>query len=126
MTITGSVERGKQLGRRLGYPTANVRPEGAPVLPQNGVYAASIWLPGEAAPRPCMLNQGVHPTVPDGKPTIEAHILDYDGDLYDQRVRVEYLHFLRPERRFDDLDALKAQLAQDLAATRAWFDAHPL
>ena len=126
MTIIGKVEPGKQLGRLLGYPTANVRPEGAPVLPENGVYAASILLEGEVIPRPCMLNKGIHPTVPDGKATIEAHLLDFDGDLYGWRVQLEYLQFLRPERRFEDLDALKAQLRRDLAATREWFEAHPL
>jgi len=126
MTLDGRIERGKQLGRRLGFPTANIRPEGSPALPENGVYAASLWIDGEDAPRPCMLNQGVHPTVPEGKPTIEAHLLDYSGDLYGRRVRVAYLHFLRPERRFDDLDALRGQLERDLADTRRWFAEHPL
>ena len=73
-----------------------------------------------------MLNQGTHPTAPEGKPTIEAHLLDYDGDLYGRRARVEYLQFLRPELRFDGVEALVAQLTLDLAATRAWFEAHPL
>ena len=126
MTFDGRVERGKQLGRQLGFPTANIRPDGAPELPQNGVYAASVRLEGEAVPRACMLNQGVHPTVPEGKPTIEAHLLDYDGDLYGRRVRVTYLRFLRPERRFDGLDALREQLNRDLAETRRWFRLHPL
>lgn len=126
MTFSGRVEHGKQLGRQLGFPTANIHPEASASLPENGVYAAYVWLEGEDAPRPCMLNQGVHPTVPDGKPTIEAHLLDYRGDLYDRRVRVEYLHFLRPERRFDGLDALKAQLSRDLDKARQWFEDHPL
>lgn len=127
MTITGIVERGKRLGRQLGFPTANISPVGnTPALPANGVYAAAIRLEGEAAPRPCMLNQGVHPTVPEGKPTIEAHLLNYKGDLYGRRVQVEYLHFLRPERRFEDLDALRAQLQRDLDTTRRWFEGHPL
>lgn len=126
MTIRGVIEHGKGLGRRLGFPTANVRPDGAPELPANGVYAASILLDGETLPRPCMLNQGVHPTVPEGKPTIEAHLLDYEDDLYGRRVQVEYLHFLRPERRFDGIDALIAQLSHDLQAVRTWFEAHPL
>ena len=126
MVIEGYVEQGKHLGRSLGFPTANIRPEGSPALPENGVYAAAVLLEGEAAPRPCMLNQGVHPTLPEGKPTIEAHLLNYEGDLYGLRVRVEYLRFLRPERRFDSLDALKTQLNRDLEATREWFREHPL
>ena len=122
--FSGIVEQGKHLGRRLGFPTANIRlddPEAS--LPANGVYAAAIWLDGERAAWPCMLNQGMHPTVPDGKPTIEANLLGYDGDLYGRRVRVEYLHFLRPERRFDDLNALREQLARDRRAVQAWLDA---
>lgn len=126
MAITGIIEHGKGLGHRLGFPTANVHPDGSPELPANGVYAASILLEGEDRPRPCMLNQGVHPTVPEGKPTIECHLLDYEGDLYGRRVEVEYLHFLRPERRFDGVDALVAQLTRDLTATREWFEIHPL
>ena len=126
MVIDGVIEHGKGLGHRLGFPTANLRPDGNPDLPANGVYAASILLEGETLPRPCMLNQGVHPTVPEGKPTIEAHLLDYDGDLYGLRAQVEYLHFLRPEQRFEGVEALVAQLSRDLAATRAWFEAHPL
>ena len=122
MVMEGVIEHGKGLGHRLGFPTANLRPEGAPDLPANGVYAASILLEGETVPRPCMLNQGVHPTVPEGKPTIEAHLLDYTGDLYGRRARIEYLRFLRPERRFDGLDALQAQLFRDLEATRAYLD----
>ena len=126
MVIDGVIEHGKGLGHQLGFPTANLHPDGASELPANGVYAAWILLEGESEPRPCMLNQGLHPTVPEGKPTIEAHLLDYDGDLYGRRARVAYLHFLRPERRFDGVDALIAQLTRDLQATREWFESHPL
>ena len=121
MIMTGTVEHGKQLGRRLGFPTANLSVDGQ-VASENGVYAAAIWLEEEALPRRCMVNQGVHPTAPEGKPTVEAHLLDYAGDLYGRRVRLEYLHFLRPECRFDGLEALRAQLARDLAATREYLD----
>lgn len=124
MVITGIVEQGKHLGRRLGFPTANILPnEPLPVLPANGVYAAAFWVEGDALAQPCMLNQGVHPTVPDGKPTIEAHLLDFHGDLYGQQARVEYLRFIRPERRFESLEALTAQLARDREAVAAWLDA---
>ena len=118
MVIAGTVEHGKALGRRLGFPTANLRFDGDVPCP-NGVYAAAIWVGDEPLPRPCMVNQGVHPTAPEGKPTIEAHLLDFEGDLYGEKARIEYLRFLRPERRFDGLEALKAQLARDLQATRA-------
>lgn len=117
--VTGVVEHGKGLGHTLGFPTANIRPDGQ-THRENGVYAAAVWLDGEPRPRPAMINQGSHPTAPEGKPTIEAHILDFSGDLYGRRVRFEYHRFLRPEQRFGSLDALKAQLARDLQSTRQW------
>ena len=117
--MNGLIEHGKGLGRTLGFPTANIRADVESDC-ENGVYAGAIWVEFEPLPRPAMINQGTHPTAPEGKPTIEAYILDYQGDLYGQRVRVEYLKWLRPERRFESLDALKAQLARDVEATRAW------
>jgi len=119
--IEGIVEQGKHLGRRLGFPTANIAPrrtEGE--WPRNGVYAAAVWIDGDSRARPCMLNQGLHPTAPEGKPTVEAHIMGFDGDIYDKSVRVEYLRFLRPERRFDSLEALVAQLTRDRAVVLDW------
>lgn len=121
MILLGSVEPGKHLGRTLGFPTANIKPE--EILgewPANGVYAAAVWVGGSERAWLCMLNQGVHPTAPEGKPTIEAHILDFAGDLYGQEVRVEYLRFLRPERRFASLGALVDQLQRDREDVRAW------
>ena len=124
MIIEGIVEQGKHMGRTLGFPTANVLPERVEgEWPENGVYVAAIWLQGEREARLAMLNQGVHPTLPEGKPTIEAHLLDYHADIYGRRVRVEYLCFLRPERRFDSVEALCAQLTRDREVTRAWRDA---
>lgn len=120
MRLEGRVVRGKQLGRTLGYPTANIEAEVSPAeLPENGVYAAWFELDGRRLP--CVLNQGRHPTVPEGPPTIEAHILDFTGDIYGRRVAVEYLRFLRPERRFPSLEALKAQIDADGRAARAYF-----
>lgn len=122
--ISGTVEVGKRLGRRLGFPTANVRPDDPGiVLPPNGVYAAAFWVEDEPAAWMCMLNQGTHPTAPEGKPTIEANLLDFDGDLYGRHVKVEYFHFLRREHRFESLEALAAQLARDRDAVRAWIEA---
>lgn len=120
MKITGEIVHGKQLGRTIGFPTANLRPDDpAAVTAENGVYVALIAIEGYPQPLRCMLNQGSHPTAPEGAPTIEAHILDFDDDIYGRRAEVEYLTFLRPERRFPSLDALKAQLCDDLQATRS-------
>ena len=124
MIIDGIVEGGKRLGRTIGFPTANILVTSEVNLPADGVYIAAVWLDGGEAPWPAMLNQGRHPTVPDGKPTVEAHILNFSGDIYGRSVRIEYLHFLRPEKRFEGLEALKAQLRADRAATHAWALAH--
>lgn len=122
MKITGEIVHGKQLGRTIGFPTANLRPDDpVAVTAENGVYVALIAIEGYPQPLRCMLNQGSHPTAPEGAPTIEAHILDFDDDVYGRRAEVEYLTFLRPERRFPSLDALKVQLCADLEATRAHF-----
>lgn len=121
--IRGMIVHGKHLGRKLGYPTANLRPDNPAVpLGRNGVYVARISVEGYPEPMACMLNQGRHPTVPDGPATIEAHILDFGDDIYGLRAEVEYLKFLRPEQNFGSLDALKAQLKRDLTSTRDYFN----
>ena len=122
MKIKGTIVHGKQLGRTIGFPTANLQPDDpAVVTAQNGVYVALIAVEGYPEPMKCMLNQGSHPTVPEGAPTIEAHVLDFSGDLYGKRVAVEYLHFIRPEVRFGSLDELKAQIARDGETARGYF-----
>ena len=122
MKISGIIVHGKQLGRTIGFPTANLQPDApAAVTADNGVYVARIAIEGYPAPLKCMLNQGSHPTAPEGAPTIEAHILDFADDIYDRRAEVEYLVFLRPERKFPSLDALKEQLKADLERTRTYF-----
>ena len=125
MQITGVVAVGKRIGRTLGFPTANILPDEGCALPsQNGVYAALLTL-ADGRALPCVLNKGRHPTLPEGAATVEAFVLDFTGDLYGQRVRVDFLAFLRPETRFPDKEALRAQIARDTENARAWFAAHP-
>ena len=125
MHITGVVAAGKRIGRTLGFPTANILPDEGCALPsQNGVYAALLTL-ADGRALPCVLNKGRHPTLPEGAATVEAFVLDFTGDLYGQRVRVDFLAFLRPETRFPDKEALRAQIARDTENARAWFAAHP-
>ena len=125
MQITGVVAAGKRIGRTLGFPTANILPDEGCALPsQNGVYAALLTL-ADGRALPCVLNKGRHPTLPEGAATVEAFVLDFTGDLYGQRVRVDFLAFLRPETRFPDKEALRAQIAKDTENARAWFAAHP-
>lgn len=121
MILKGRIVYGKQLGRTIGFPTANLQPFSMPgQLPQNGVYAGWVYLENGKSRWPCVLNQGKHPTAPEGAPTIEVHLLDFSGDLYGQELEVEYLRFLRPEKKFDSLEALKMQIARDSERARAY------
>ena len=114
MTIRGRIVKGKQLGRTIGFPTANILPERAPDI-SNGVYAA--WLSVDGERHPCMVNIGHHPTLPEGAPTIEAHIFRFDGDIYGRAVELEIAAFLRSEVKFPSVEALRAQLERDKAAS---------
>mgnify|MGYP003584144429 CR=1 FL=1 len=111
--VLGEVVPGRKLGRRLGYPTANIDPDGFQ-LPPDGVYAASVKVDG--VPRRAMVNLGCRPTV-GGEPerVLEAHILGFGGDLYGRELEVEFLRFLRPEKKFASLDDLRVQIARDIA-----------
>jgi riboflavin kinase/FMN adenylyltransferase len=118
--ITGLVVRGAGRGRALGVPTANLDPEGE-LLPRAGIYAARARLLGGAAlVRPAAVSVGTNPTfTPDSAPlTVEAHLLDFDGDLYGARLRLEIEAHLRDERRFATADELVAQIRRDIARTR--------
>lgn len=118
--LSGPVVHGKQLGRTIGIPTANLLiPEGV-LTPAYGVYASCVRV-GERA-YAAVTNVGVRPTVDDGdRVTVEPWILDFDGDLYGQVIRVEFHKRLRGERRFASLDELRAAILQNAAETRAYF-----
>lgn len=118
--ISGEVIRGAQLGRKLGFPTANLDARGL-VLPPNGVYAVHARV-GEKVHR-AALNIGFRPTVGAGlAQQVEAHLLDFDGDLYGQEMEVTWVERIREERKFPSLDALKAQIARDVEAARGLFE----
>ena len=124
LEITGPVVHGAGRGRALGIPTANLHPE-SELLPRPGIYAArAVILNQSGGPdqiRVCALSIGTNPTFAAqgaGALTVEAHLLDFDGDLYDQRLRIEVLHRLRDERRFESIAALMEQIHDDLAQTR--------
>lgn len=117
--ISGVTVHGKRLGTELGFPTANLTYPPHTVLPDNGVYIALAEVQGRRYT--AILNQGHHPTAPEGCPTIETHLLDYaGGDLYGKQLTLTYLRYLRPETRFATLCALQAQLAADVAEARRW------
>lgn len=115
-SLRGTVVRGDQLGRTLGYPTANLTTPPGKALPR-GVYAA--WAHTEGERTPAMLNIGLRPTVGGQALRVEAHLLGFDGDLYGQTLRADLVARLRGEERFASLDDLKAQLARDAHAARA-------
>jgi riboflavin kinase/FMN adenylyltransferase len=118
-TVHGVTVRGKRLGTELGFPTANLDYPPDTALPPNGVYVARAEIGGRSYT--AILNQGRHPTVPEGRSTIETHLLSYEGgDLYGRELTLTYLHFLRPERRFGDLAALRAQLRADEKEADRW------
>jgi riboflavin kinase/FMN adenylyltransferase len=116
--IEGRVARGDRRGRTIGFPTANLW-LGEYVRPRFGVYAVRVDL-GGGVRCPGVANLGLRPTFGgDAVPRLEVHLFDFAGDLYGRRVCVELVGFLRPEQRFEGLDALKAQIAADAAQARA-------
>lgn len=116
--LEGVVGRGAQLGRRLGYPTANVTPDEGRVWAAFGVYAGYAVLP-DGRRELATINIGVRPTVSgDGRPLAEAHLLDFGDDLYGCRLRLDLVRRLRDEQRFASVDALVDQIAGDVRSTR--------
>jgi riboflavin kinase / FMN adenylyltransferase len=109
----GEVVQGDKRGRELGMPTANLVPDDAYVTPGHGVYA------GSANGHPAAVNVGVRPTFETGRGLlVEAHLLDFDGDLYGQTLRIAFLDRLRGEKRFDSVDELVAQMKRDVEDAR--------
>lgn len=112
--LEGEVVAGYQNGRKLGFPTANIRiSDNCKVIPCNGVYAVSVFLPG-GIEKEGMLNIGYRPTVgSDGHVSVEVNIFDFSADIYGMPIAVEFVARLRDERKLESLDALKSQLAAD-------------
>ena len=114
--LTGTVVPGKQLGRKLGIPTANLALDKSLTVPKFGVYACRVALDGKTYP--AVTNVGVRPTVSGSGITVEPWILDYSGDLYGREITLEFFRFLRPEQKFDTLEALKQQIQEDAVQSR--------
>ena len=115
--ISGIVVSGRQLGRTIGVPTANVLIPAEVVVPKKGVYATECLVDGVR--HKAVTNIGSRPTVEGHQVRAESWLLDFDGDLYGKHMTVLFHHFLRPEQKFASLEALKAQIQQDAAQTRA-------
>ena len=126
-SVTGHVVRGQQLGRNLGYPTANLRPWGGQ-SPLEGVFAVRARvIEGETpgAWQEGVASVGVRPAVGGGEPLVEVHLFDFEGDLYGRRHETRFLAILRGEEDFPDLDALVVQMKQDEREARAILAAAP-
>jgi riboflavin kinase/FMN adenylyltransferase len=116
--LNGLVIKGQQIGRSIGFPTANIHiPNDYKLIPKDGVYAVEASVDGTLYK--AMLNIGNRPTVDGTKKTVEANLFDFQGDLYDKQITVYFHEFLREERKFDSLEALKAQLVQDQKSARS-------
>lgn len=113
-SISGTVVHGLKNGRKIGFPTANLGPHCELLqIPANGVYAA--WADIDGKRYKSMLNIGFRPTISSGEErrTIEAHLLNFNRDIYGQELRLSFVEYIRPERRFESLEALAAQLSAD-------------
>lgn len=111
-SFSGTVAHGKQLGRTIGFPTANITiSEDYKLIPKNGVYIVQSVLNNQLVFG--MMNIGNRPTVDGTTQTIEVHFLNFDGDLYDQNLKITLLHYIRDEVKFASLDDLKGQIAKD-------------
>ena len=110
--LTGIVVKGNQLGRTIGYPTANILVDDKyKLIPANGVYAVNVFL--ENTKYGGMMNIGVRPTLNGVLRTIEVNIFNFDNDIYNQQISIEFLSYIRSEQKFDGLDELKNQLKTD-------------
>lgn len=120
-TLTDVVRSGYHLGTQMGTPTINMRfPDGV-IIPRHGVYAAKAYIDGTEYLS--VTNVGIRPTVSDdGGVNVESYLLDFSGNLYGHFVRLDFYKFLRPERKFDDIDELAAQIKHDADSTRKYFE----
>ncbi len=123
-TILGTVVHGAALGNKIGFPTANLSAH-SEQFPPDGVYFAEAWIHGIR--HHGVINLGVRPTVARGEPqrTLEIHLLDFNRDIYGQDMEVRFLHYLRSERKFESVEALKHQIETDVTRARALCAAQP-
>ena len=116
--VDGIVQQGQQRGRTINFPTANLE-FGDLVRPKFGVYVVEVRIEGEKNWRPAVANTGRRPTVDGETARLEAHLINFDRDLYGQLIDVRFRSFIRPEQKFESFDALKHQIEQDTAGARA-------
>ena len=119
--LTGNVVKGNQLGRTINFPTANIEiPEEYKLIPKNGVYIVTVNVSNQTVFG--MMNIGVKPTLGENKLSIEVHLLDFDKDIYNQKIQVHILERLRDEQKFESFEALKSQIELDKQNTIHYFE----
>ena len=118
--LTQVVRHGRRIGPTIGIPTVNLVAPPHVLVPSHGVYATRVTLP-DGGTYAAVTNVGIRPTVSGQDVTVEPWILDYEGDLYGREITLEFYRFLRPERKFPDLQALKAEILRNADQTRAYF-----
>ena len=117
--LWGKVVHGEQIGRRIGFPTANIEPDdGLKQLPGDGVYAVQACIEGNSEQLPGVMNIGWRPTFEGHRRTLEVHLLDFTGDVYGRRLGVEFVERLRGERQFESAEELTRQMGLDAEAAR--------
>ena len=118
--VEARVEHGAERGHKLGFPTANLHPHNR-VIPRNGVYVTGTLIDGQW--RRSVTNVGLRPTFADAvEPSVETFVMNWDGDLYGDVVRVRFLYRIRDERKFSSIDELKTQISSDVARAQSYFD----
>ena len=119
--LSQTVRHGQHFGRTIGIPTVNLEVPQGVLIPRHGVYITRVCLP-DGRTCPGITNVGVRPTVSQsGLVTVETFLLDFEGNLYDQHLRLEFFRHLRDEQRFADAEALKTQIHKDITCARAYF-----
>jgi riboflavin kinase / FMN adenylyltransferase len=119
--LTGNVVKGNQLGRTIGFPTANIEiPEDYKLIPKNGVYVVTANVSNQVVSG--MMNIGMKPTLGENKLSIEVHLLNFEANIYNQKIQVNVLERLRDEQKFESFEALKSQLELDKQTTFRYFE----
>ncbi len=118
-SFTGEVMHGKHLGTTIGFPTANIIPDVTKLMPPNGVYVSTVEVPGHVYE--AITNIGYNPTVNGQSVTVEAHLLNFDEDIYGEEICINIYGFLRSEIKFDGLEELKKQIHTDLETMQNYF-----
>lgn len=125
-SLEGIVVHGKKVGRTLGIPTVNIPYQPGETNLPDGVYIADlVLLEQENRVVNGVLNQGYHPTVPGGMPMIEIHLFEFDEDIYDQRVLIRFIKYLRPEVTFESMEEMRLVMLEDIKNARQYFQSRP-